>query len=1071
MKKERQNAQVRSLGRAIMLSLVLSGMTVGMAMANATITSGTHDIGGTISPTTQYINAQADVTLNATSDITFDANDPYYTYVSSGKGHSLIDSNKGNTVTVNMNNYNLTSGDYGFFATVSDNSGSKIAVQGANDINLSSKNMNVLNASDAVGTISLQANHDVFLSNSEFYPPVAVDALNGPSSTGAHVSIDAGNDVIIYGKAEAAGVSDATGASTIDIIAGRNVLMGSNDTYSTVVAIGNNVEFNITAKQGMITLDSKGGEETSVSTKNHGTARLNANQDVIIGGNTRRALRALTGSTIDITSDTGSISLQASNADDDTNAGVYSSGDSHVNLHSDTAINAVTKGIHADGGAVTFDKNATITDAATGIVTANKGTVSVAGDAVITSTATNISANSGAVTLAKGATLSGAAAAIAATNGGTVQALDEDADKIITGTMTADGDGSAIDVNFNTGNSSFTGATAVSNDGVIDLDLDKGASWNVTDSSSLTSLTNNSFVNMRYTGNNVNETLTTDTLSGNGTYAMNVDLQSSYDTKNVQNNGDKIIINSASSGNHVLDLRDASLDTQIPSQGYLLLVEDRSNGSATFSGSDLERGGIYKYKPVIVTDNPTDYTGFNADAKNWYLTGFHTDPSDNTLTTLGLSDTRYANYVMDNDTLLKRLGELRMMKDNPNTGGVWARYRHGGMQFDRGDGNFTTLQVGYDRKTSDNHRYTGFAFSHTWNNYDFSHDADGSGSQDALTLYSIWFGDKNHYLDIVGKVGKMRGHSDYKNSLYPETGDTAAWYYSLSGEYGRKIMNEDSGWYYEPQVQLTVGHIGGDDYTTSRNTSIHQDGINSIIGRAGITFGKEFHRGDPDHHSNIYAKVNWLHEFNGDTTTHLTDVYGDMLSQTDELGGSWWNAGIGFTVNLNRSTHLYADVEKNFGGNIKSNWIGQIGCRWAFGSGAKKAAPQPVVEPVVEPVQPAPVVQEKQEAYYDSVHFGFDEDQPLAGEAAKVSRFAATAKAHPERTYAMVGNTDSVGTDAYNNDLSKRRVEHVKTLAEQQGVPAAQMQDSYLGKSHPVDTNETEQGRANNRRVDIYEHQ
>ena len=349
----------------------------------------------------------------------------------------------------------------------------------------------------------------------------------------------------------------------------------------------------------------------------------------------------------------------------------------------------------------------------------------------------------------------------------------------------------------------------------------------------VTNLDNQSEVNMRYTGNNVNETVTANNVTGNGAYLINTDLQASKDSSNVQQNGDKIIITDSSTGNSLLDIRDISLDSKLCSEGYLLLVEDQSKGSATFTGKDLDHGGIFRYKPVITTDNPTDYTGYNANATNWYLTGFERtiDVSDNTNVTKALGDTRYANYLADNDTLLKRLGELRMLKNQPENDGFWARYRHGVNKTDMVDGKFTTFQLGYDKRTSgpaakegDSVRFTGIAFSHTDNKYDGLGVGYGDGSQDALSVYNTWLGDKKHYFDIVAKVGKMRGNSTYEDSLFPETGDYGVWFYSLSGEYGHKNKVK-SGWYYEPQVQLTLGRINGDDYTTSRDTKVSQDSI------------------------------------------------------------------------------------------------------------------------------------------------------------------------------------------------------------------------------------------------------
>jgi len=610
--------------------------------------------------------------------------------------------------------------------------------------------------------------------------------------------------------------------------------------------------------------------------------------------------------------------------------GIVAENASEVSIAGNAAITSTGTNVAANNSKVTFAKDVSLAGAQKGIVAENASEVSVAGNAVITSGDTNVAADNGKVTFADALTLSGATTAISASNGGTVTDDNVTAVKKITGNIIADGAGSLVETSFATADSFFTGATTASNTGTINLDFSNGAPWNVTADSSLTNLVNNSTINMRYMGKNTNETITTANLSGNGIYIINTDLQASYDNKTVQTNGDKLIITASSSGSNVLDLRDISLDEKLASQGYLLLVEDQSNGSATFTGKDLAHGGIFKYRPVITTLNPTDYTGFNASAKNWYLTGFErtVEVSDNTNVTLGLNETRYGSYFTDNDTLLKRLGELRMMKAQPENDGVWVKYRHGVMEGKKFDGSFTTLQAGYDKKTSQK-RYTGAAFSHTSNDFTLGAGTGGS-SMDALTVYNTWLGDKNHYFDIVGKVGRMKGDSSYYDILFPENEEFSNWFYSLSGEYGRKNINNANGWYYEPQAQLTLGRINSSEYTTSLGTRVKMGSINSVLGRAGVTVGREYNRDNPDKHSNVYAKVNILHEFRGDVTTSLLDSYGDSYEPTVGYGGTWLNAGIGATVNFNKNTHIYFDLEKNFHGAVTSKWIGQLGCRWTW---------------------------------------------------------------------------------------------------------------------------------------------
>lgn len=66
-----------------------------------------------------------------------------------------------------------------------------------------------------------------------------------------------------------------------------------------------------------------------------------------------------------------------------------------------------------------------------------------------------------------------------------------------------------------------------------------------------------------------------------------------------------------------------------------------------------------------------------------------------------------------------------------------------------------------------------------------------------------------------------------------------------------------------------------------------------------------------------------------------------------------------------------------------------------------------------------------------------------------------------------VGNTDSVGTDAYNMALGQRRAQSVKAYLVSKGVDGSRIYTESKGKSNPVASNATAAGRAKNRRTDI----
>lgn len=74
---------------------------------------------------------------------------------------------------------------------------------------------------------------------------------------------------------------------------------------------------------------------------------------------------------------------------------------------------------------------------------------------------------------------------------------------------------------------------------------------------------------------------------------------------------------------------------------------------------------------------------------------------------------------------------------------------------------------------------------------------------------------------------------------------------------------------------------------------------------------------------------------------------------------------------------------------------------------------------------------------------------------------------YPERRVVIEGHTDNVGSEAYNLDLSQRRADMVRDFLFQNGVNAAQMSTRGYGKASPVASNDTAEGRQQNRRVEL----
>jgi outer membrane protein OmpA-like peptidoglycan-associated protein len=76
-------------------------------------------------------------------------------------------------------------------------------------------------------------------------------------------------------------------------------------------------------------------------------------------------------------------------------------------------------------------------------------------------------------------------------------------------------------------------------------------------------------------------------------------------------------------------------------------------------------------------------------------------------------------------------------------------------------------------------------------------------------------------------------------------------------------------------------------------------------------------------------------------------------------------------------------------------------------------------------------------------------------------------KAHPSDHARIEGNTDSIGNEAMNENLSQMRAEAVKNALVSQGVSEDQLSTIGFGDSRPVASNQTSEGRAKNRRVEL----
>ena len=99
--------------------------------------------------------------------------------------------------------------------------------------------------------------------------------------------------------------------------------------------------------------------------------------------------------------------------------------------------------------------------------------------------------------------------------------------------------------------------------------------------------------------------------------------------------------------------------------------------------------------------------------------------------------------------------------------------------------------------------------------------------------------------------------------------------------------------------------------------------------------------------------------------------------------------------------------------------------------------------------------------------FDFDSDRIKPTAAANLTNLANSLKEYPQTEVVIVGHTDAQGTYEYNQSLSERRARAAADYLVAQGVARSRIRPSGLGETEPIASNDTAEGAAKNRRVEI----
>ncbi len=208
-------------------------------------------------------------------------------------------------------------------------------------------------------------------------------------------------------------------------------------------------------------------------------------------------------------------------------------------------------------------------------------------------------------------------------------------------------------------------------------------------------------------------------------------------------------------------------------------------------------------------------------------------------------------------------------------------------------------------------------------------------------------------------------------------------------------------------------------------------------------------------------------EIFGGFPTEKSDFSSDRDQSSFELLG-----GIKTDLSQDLAFHLGAGTEIMHG-TSSPDWRLYTGINWVFGPLFSEGPKEVIVrvQENIEITEEDPFAQKPQsnESFIArDVLFKFNSERIDGAFRESLNRMADYLMRPPGfKTLVIVGHTDSIGSDAYNMDLSQRRANSVRSVLIEFGVPAAKISARGMGERQPVADNGNFQGRALNRRVEF----
>ena len=674
------------------------------------------------------------------------------------------------------------------------------------------------------------------------------------------------------------------------------------------------------ASQQSVTSSSSTMVASSETSGSRGSLLINAKQIDIsaTAKDTASAVELWTNNTTVIGNDSSIVNISA-NSSDGKAYGISSLEGSHITING-TELSVATSGTSGIGISAQNSTQGATKNLAT--VTINSAKTTIKADTALSAMSQGrIYINGDLETESKTAVLARGNSLVSVNESGnnTVK-LTGDVDFNYNGTNSGTTTDAIVNINLSNADSSWIGNTKTSVDsgtpsedqrtGHLNLGLSNGATWtpmkidtsvNNSRAEAIASVTlDNGVINLTNDGAT---SVDIKNLSGNGT--INTEVTKAND--GTLNAAGKLNVQSGTSKLSIMAQGITADDVADNNQLTAITGVVNKEGDAAVSATTTVKEGAVKGAITQTTDAAGNTS--TTQGSNSKLTAF------NTISAMATMAWRH-----DMNDLTKRMGELR---DSPEGIGSWVRFYGSEQEYGRQNvtSKSTSVQLGSDYDIGNGWKVGGaFTYTDGTSKYD-----NGSSDNKAFgfAAYGSWLADNGLFVDMIGKYSRLSADFD----LADMSGKSKNSAYSASVEAGWHLPFAELA-FVEPQAELTYGVVFGDDFTTSNGVKVSQEDTEALIGRLGVRTGFHF----PNKKGTVYARASVLHDFKGESefTASLASDSSVRSTVKDDIGGTYYEVGVGANFNWTDNAYSYVDLEKQNGGDVKENWRWNVGFRYVW---------------------------------------------------------------------------------------------------------------------------------------------